>query len=50
MDDRGGACDTFVGAWNIAAAKFPEAAQIVDLYHAREHVNDLAGRGVMACR
>jgi hypothetical protein len=26
----------------IAAAKFPEATQIVDLYHAREHVHDLA--------
>jgi hypothetical protein len=28
--------------WNIAAAKFPEPTQIVDLYHAREHLNDLA--------
>ena len=28
--------------WGIAAAKFPEATQIVDLYHAREHVHDLA--------
>ena len=28
--------------WNIATAKFPEATQIVDLYHAREHLNDLA--------
>ena len=28
--------------WNIASAKFPEATQIVDLYHAREHVHDLA--------
>jgi hypothetical protein len=28
--------------WNIAAAKFPEATQIVDLYHAREHLHDLA--------
>ena len=28
--------------WNIAAAKFPEATQIVDLYHAREHLCDLA--------
>ena len=30
--------------WNIAAAKFPEATQIVDLYHAREHLHDLARR------
>jgi hypothetical protein len=28
--------------WNIAAAKFPGATQIVDLYHAREHLYDLA--------
>jgi hypothetical protein len=28
--------------WGIATAKFPEATQIVDLYHAREHVHDLA--------
>jgi len=28
--------------WGIASAKFPEATQIVDLYHAREHVHDLA--------
>ncbi len=28
--------------WNLAAAHFPAAAHIVDLYHAREHVNDLA--------
>jgi len=27
--------------WNIAAAKFPEATQIVDLFHAREHIHDL---------
>jgi hypothetical protein len=30
--------------WNIASGKFPEATQIVDLYHAREHVHDLARR------
>ncbi len=30
--------------WNIAAAKFPEATQIVDLFHAREHLHDLARR------
>jgi hypothetical protein len=28
--------------WNIAAAKFPEATQVVDLYHARQHLHDLA--------
>jgi len=28
--------------WNIAAGKFPEATQIVDLFHAREHLGDLA--------
>jgi len=30
--------------WNIATAKFPEATQIVDLFHAREHARDLARR------
>jgi hypothetical protein len=29
--------------WGIAAAKFPEATQIVDLFHAREHLHELAG-------
>jgi hypothetical protein len=28
--------------WNIASSKFPAATQIVDLYHAREHVHDVA--------
>jgi hypothetical protein len=28
--------------WNIATDKFPEATQIVDLYHAREHLHSLA--------
>jgi hypothetical protein len=28
--------------WNVASSKFPEATQIVDLYHAREHPHDLA--------
>jgi hypothetical protein len=28
--------------WGIATSKFPEATQIVDLYHAREHLHDLA--------
>ena len=27
--------------WGIAGAKFPEATQIVDLYHAREHIHSL---------
>ncbi len=27
--------------WGIAAAKFPEATQIVDLFHAREHLHAL---------
>jgi hypothetical protein len=27
--------------WGIATAKFPEATQIVDLYHAREHLHAL---------
>ncbi len=27
--------------WNIATSKFPEATQIVDLYHAREHLHSL---------
>jgi hypothetical protein len=28
--------------WNLATAILPEATQIVDLYHAREHLHDLA--------
>jgi len=28
--------------WNIAVSKFPEATQVVDLFHAREHIHDLA--------
>ena len=28
--------------WNLADEHFPAATQIVDLYHAREHVHDLA--------
>ena len=27
--------------WNLATAKFPEATQVVDLFHAREHLHDL---------
>ena len=36
---------TILGAvwiWNLADRHFPAATQIVDLYHAREHVHDLA--------
>jgi transposase len=28
--------------WNLAAQHFPEATQIIDLYHAREHLHELA--------
>ena len=28
--------------WNLADQRFPEATQIVDLYHAREHLHELA--------
>jgi hypothetical protein len=28
--------------WNLATRHFPEATQIVDLFHAREHLHDLA--------
>jgi hypothetical protein len=28
--------------WNLASRHLPEATQIVDLYHAREHLHDLA--------
>jgi hypothetical protein len=28
--------------WGIATGKFPEATQIVDLFHAREHLHSLA--------
>jgi len=34
--------DGAVWIWNLADQHFPEATQIVDLYHAREHVHDLA--------
>jgi len=38
--------------WNLAAEHFPEAVQIVDLYHAKEHVWEVAhavfGRGTAA--
>jgi len=28
--------------WNLAGQRLPAATQIVDLYHAREHLHDLA--------
>ncbi len=28
--------------WNLASQHFPEATQVVDLFHAREHLHDLA--------
>jgi len=34
--------DGAVWIWNIASELFPQATQIVDLYHAREHLHDLA--------
>jgi hypothetical protein len=34
--------DGAVWIWNIADELFPAATQVVDLYHAREHVHDLA--------
>jgi hypothetical protein len=34
--------DGAVWIWNLADKLFPAATQIVDLYHAREHVHDLA--------
>jgi len=34
--------DGAVWIWNLAAAHFPEATQIVDLFHAREHLHELA--------
>ena len=34
--------DGAVWIWNLAGELFPAATQIVDLYHAREHVHDLA--------
>jgi hypothetical protein len=34
--------DGAVWIWNLADALFPAATQIVDLYHAREHVHELA--------
>jgi hypothetical protein len=34
--------DGAVWIWNLAARHFPEATQVVDLYHAREHLHELA--------
>jgi len=34
--------DGAVWIWNLADEHFPSAIQIVDLYHAREHIHDLA--------
>jgi hypothetical protein len=34
--------DGAVWIWNLASQHFPEATQIVDLYHAREHLHELA--------
>jgi hypothetical protein len=34
--------DGAVWIWNLAACHFPEATQIVDLFHAREHLHELA--------
>ena len=33
--------DGAVWIWNLATPHFPEATQIVDLFHAREHLHDL---------
>jgi hypothetical protein len=34
--------DGAVWIWNLATQHFPQASQVVDLYHAREHLHDLA--------
>jgi hypothetical protein len=34
--------DGAVWIWNLAGRHFPEATQVVDLYHAREHLHELA--------
>jgi hypothetical protein len=34
--------DGAVWIWNLATRHFPEATQVVDLFHAREHLHDLA--------
>ncbi len=41
--------DGAVWIWNLADQLFPAATQIVDLYHAREHVHDLATSPPACC-
>ncbi len=36
--------DGAIWIWNLAAQHFPGAIQIVDLYHARQHIWELAGK------
>src|SRR5215471_11433188 len=42
--------DGAVWIWNLAYQHFPAATQIVDLYHAREHVHDLATLAIRLLR
>jgi hypothetical protein len=42
--------DGAVWIWNLADELFPAATQIVDLYHAREHVHDLATLAIRLLR
>lgn len=35
--------DGALWVWNIAELRFPQAIQIIDIYHAREHVSELCG-------
>ncbi len=42
--------DGAVWIWNIADEHFPAATQIVDLFHAREHVHDLATLAIRLLR
>ena len=42
--------DGAVWIWNLADELFPAATQIVDLYHAREHVHELATLATLATR
>jgi hypothetical protein len=42
--------DGAVWIWNIADELFPAATQIVDLYHAREHVHELAAHATRLLR
>jgi len=36
--------DGAIWIWNIADEHFPTATQIVDLYHARQHLWELSGK------